>query len=115
MPKKRLLREIGKNIVAERKKCGLSQKTLAAKLDITYESLSRIERGITAPSVIRLGEIAHVLGCPLSALFQTEAIKTKERAYDIADDLETLSLEQQNAVLNLMYTNIHTFKKINES
>lgn len=112
MPNKGLLREIGKNIVAERKKCGLSQKILADKINLTYESLSRIERGITAPSIMRLDEIAQILGCPLSAFFQTEVIKTKERAYDIMEDLETLSLEQQNAVLNLMYANIHAFQKI---
>lgn len=110
MPNQRLLHVIGKNIVNERKKRGFSQKILASKVNLTYESLSRIERGITAPSIIRLHDIAQALGCSLNLLLQSESATIHEKACSIAEALDVLNEAQQDAVLKMMYANIDVLR-----
>lgn len=43
----------------------LTQKSLAESLNIKQSHISRIESGTTNPTVARLVEIAHTLGCDL--------------------------------------------------
>lgn len=50
---------LGKNIVARSKKLGFSQ-----------ESMARIEKGIIAPKINHLEDIARTLNCTIPALFE---------------------------------------------
>ena len=40
---------------------GLTQYQVAEKLGLGYEAVSRMERGVTIPSVIRLADLAEML------------------------------------------------------
>ncbi len=102
---------VGKNIAEQRKKIKLSQKELAAKLNITHDAMSRMERGKMAPKMSRLHEVANALQCSVSSLFQISSPSIQEKALAIAETLESLSPEQQEAVLNVMYSTVSALKK----
>ena len=56
-------------IVSERRKLlSMSQETLAERVGISQESLSRMEKGFIAPRFERLQLFADALGCSISDL-----------------------------------------------
>lgn len=59
--------EISENIINARLKNGLTQKDLANLLKTKQSSISRLERGLSLPSLSFLLKIAEVLGMSLSA------------------------------------------------
>jgi transcriptional regulator with XRE-family HTH domain len=59
--------EISENIINARLKNGLTQKELANLLGTKQSSISRLERGLSLPSLSFLLKIAEVLGMSLSA------------------------------------------------
>ena len=63
-------RRIGRRVAECRKTAGLSQEQLAEKLQVTPETVSRLERGATLPPIERMQEIATLLGVELSDLFR---------------------------------------------
>ena len=106
-----LLKTIAENIIAQRKKRGLSQKELAAKLAITNESMGRIERGVMAPKFSRLQDIADTLQCSVAYLMQDGSPNVKDRAQMLAELLNGLPTEKQEAVMDVMYTTVNALKK----
>lgn len=59
--------EISENIINARLEHGLTQKDLAKLLKTKQSSISRLERGLSLPSLSFLLKIANVLGMELSA------------------------------------------------
>lgn len=57
---------IGERIKAARLKAGITQEELAAKLNITYQSIGQWERGKRTPKPQTLKRIADALGVPVS-------------------------------------------------
>jgi transcriptional regulator with XRE-family HTH domain len=73
----------------------LKQKHVADELNITESAYSKIERGITDPSIGRLDQIAKVLGVTISYFFQETILpkmEEEEAVYGFAtkNDLETI-------------------------
>ena len=68
-PKDRL-RNIGINIKSERLRRGISQEELAEKCDISRNSVSLIETGKINPTILRVVDIARVLGVDINALIK---------------------------------------------
>ena len=64
----KLPEEIGKRIVAERKRQGLRQTQLARRMGISQGSLSEIEAGKRNMKVTTIAAIALALGVDCSAL-----------------------------------------------
>lgn len=60
--------EIGSLIRQSRKKVGMTQSELAAALGVTWEMVSRYERGKSS-ALLKLLDIARILGVPLSYFF----------------------------------------------
>ncbi|MDR3246208.1 MAG: helix-turn-helix domain-containing protein [Prevotellaceae bacterium] len=56
------LYQIGKNIRVTRVSRGLNQENIATELGISITAYSKIERGKTNPSILRLDQIAKCLG-----------------------------------------------------
>ncbi len=110
MSEKLLAVIIGENIVSQRKKLKLSQKELAAKLGISYESMGRMEHGKMFPKMGRLQELAHHLQCSVASLFQNPSDETNERAKVLAELLEPLSPNSQEAVMTVVYATVHAIK-----
>ena len=62
------LKNIGINIKSERLRQGLSQEELAEKCDISRNSVSLIETGKINPTILRVIDIAKVLGVDVNTL-----------------------------------------------
>lgn len=80
---------------------GMSQATLAEKVDVTTEMISRVERGVTLPGVERLAKIADALSVDVSELLSVQDLKgtkkqtVKDRAIQaVYDQLKSLDKEQ---------------------
>ena len=86
-------------IVSERRKLlNMSQETLAERVDISQESLSRMEKGFIAPRFERLQLFADALGCSIADLFRIQ-IQASERAITLEQILSPLSdCEQRELV-----------------
>jgi transcriptional regulator with XRE-family HTH domain len=61
---------IGHEVRAFRKKLGITVADLAAATDISLGMLSKIENGITSPSLTTLQALSRALGVPLTAFFR---------------------------------------------
>ena len=58
MDDEKLKSQIGKNIAAHRKRCGMTQAGLAEKLNYSDKAVSKWERGESVPDVITLMQLA---------------------------------------------------------
>ena len=65
---KNRLKNLGINIKSERLRKGVSQEELAEKCDISRNSISLIETGKINPTIIRIIDIAEVLGVNVETL-----------------------------------------------
>jgi transcriptional regulator with XRE-family HTH domain len=61
---------IGHEVRAFRKKLGITVADLAAATNLSLGMLSKIENGITSPSLTTLQTLSHALGVPLTAFFK---------------------------------------------
>lgn len=57
----RLEQQFGKKLRELRKARGLTQEQLAEKVNVSYQAISNIERGLTGPSFTTLAVIARAL------------------------------------------------------
>lgn len=62
-------RLIGARIAALRKERNLTQARLAESMDVTTETISRLERGVSMPSLKTLEHISNVMDVPLKDIF----------------------------------------------
>lgn len=63
---------LGSQIANIRKRRNLTQAQLAESVNVATETISRIERGISIPSVKTLEKISHALQTPLTDFFAFE-------------------------------------------
>lgn len=61
---------IGREVRAFRKKLGITVADLAAATSLSLGMLSKIENGITSPSLTTLQALSHALGVPVTAFFR---------------------------------------------
>jgi DNA-binding XRE family transcriptional regulator len=64
-----LYRLLGKNIARFRREAKLTQEKLAEKTDYSVDFIGLVERGINAPTVARLKDIADAVGVDVWKLF----------------------------------------------
>ncbi len=63
---------IGVQIATFRKDLEITQEKLAEIIDVSTETISRLERGINIPSIKTLQKISHALHVPLKDFFDVE-------------------------------------------
>ncbi len=83
MQKKRekaIAQAVGKAIAKKRMEKGLTQENVAEKLNIGYEAVSRIERGIVTPNIVRLVELAEIFDCEIDELLMNAALRPADHA-----------------------------------
>ena len=75
MDSEKLKLQIGNNISAFRKRCGMTQADLADKLNYTDKAVSKWERGESVPDVVTLVQIAELFGIGMDELIhKTDAV-----------------------------------------
>lgn len=67
-----LYRLLGRNIARFRLEANLTQEELAEKTDYSVDFIGLVERGINAPTVERLKDIADVIGVEVWQLFHPD-------------------------------------------
>lgn len=65
-----ILKQFGRNVKAERIRLGYSQETLAEKIGVNREYISRIERGIQNMSLARITALANFMNTNLENLLR---------------------------------------------
>ncbi len=78
---------IGENIRNFRKKNDLTQEALADRLGVTYQSVSRWEKGSTYPDLELLPAISEILGISVDELLGMPAIEKEKKAKEAFDEL----------------------------
>jgi len=65
---------LGARIKKLRNRAGLTQAQLADRVDVSHEFMSRLERGIKAPSLHTAEKIAGAMGVSMKELFDFDAV-----------------------------------------
>lgn len=98
-PKPYLAKQIGRCIGMRRVSAGLTQYQVAERLGIGYEAVSRMERGVTIPTIIRLAELAEVFECGIEELLIETSNRAEDQSSQITDMLLKLSDEDRKMLL----------------
>lgn len=93
---------LGKNIRERRNQLGWTQATLAELVRVDVETISRIERGAIVPSVLKLEQVASVIGLPLAELLRSSSSLAQDQSLEIFDWLQSLSEADRQFVLDTM-------------
>ncbi len=94
--------ELGNQIKALRLARGVTQETLAEKLRVSAQAVSKWERGATAPDVQLLPELSAYFGVTIDALFALSDETRMERIQNMIWDervIDPATLEQEEAFL----------------
>ena len=93
MQRNKLFTKIGRRLADLRKAAGLTQARLAEAVDLSNEAISRLERGVTMPSVETLVNIAEALSVEPKELLEwgkdREASEKDQLIRAVADILST--------------------------
>ncbi len=95
-------KKFGRRLAELRKKQGLSQEEVAEKIDIAPRNLSKIETGVTFPSIENLEKIISVLNCKTSDLFEFEHLAD-------SDDLRNAVIKMVKNIDNEKLTMLYKF------
>ncbi|OOF88617.1 transcriptional regulator [Rodentibacter ratti] len=90
--KQQLMLTVGRAITKYRQAAGLTQAQLAEILDMSNDAVSRMERGKTVPTILRLVELSEIFHCEVADL----VIDSSNRSMDQARRLERLLQELEN-------------------
>lgn len=96
--------KIGQCIAKRRLAANLTQDQVAEKLGIGYEAVSRMERGISIPTIIRLTELAEIFSCGVHELLLESSSRPEDQAEHIKNMLIKLSKEDRETVLHTVQT-----------
>jgi transcriptional regulator with XRE-family HTH domain len=91
---------IGKNLAAVRKRQGLTQATVAERVDVDAETISRFERGTVTPGIGTLERLCSVLGCSWTDILEGTSTDAQQLGPDIARALAPLSAADRQFILS---------------
>ena len=103
-----LKRAFGTNVRHHRRAAGMTQERLAELVDVSIETIGKIERGVAAPSFDTVEKIAFALDLPAIALFGAgdEAMPKGERGkllVRIHAILTDMNEDQMARAANMLY------------
>ena len=85
-----LAKSVGKAISHKRTQAGFTQEQVAEHLSIGMEAVSRMERGIVVPTVVRLAELAQLFGCELADFLRETSNRPTEQGIVLSQQLARL-------------------------
>lgn len=97
-----LAKKIGQIIAKIRNARGITQEEVAERLGVGYEAVSRLERGVTLPTIARLIGLAEVLSCPIDSLLIDSSNRIGDQAEKMARLLSGLSEDDRRLVLGMV-------------
>lgn len=81
----------------------MTQAQLAEAIGKTFEAISNLERGKTAPSFGTLADIAAVVGLPMREFFELEEGDLTDARQKLLLQLNTLTAQLDDQQLNLLF------------
>ncbi len=104
MPSKnsQLSKQVGLTIAKYRQQSGLTQNEVAEKLNIGYEAVSRMERGIVMPTVERLVELAEIFDCEAADLLTQSSNRIEDQSAQIKSLLSDLGEQDRLLLLDII-------------
>lgn len=97
-----LKQEIGSRVKAARKMLGMTQAALAEDIDMSFETVSNLERGKTAPNFNTLSDIAAALDVELKFFFDYEVDNTSKLRSRLLGELAATTMEVDDEKLALI-------------
>ncbi|MCK3655401.1 transcriptional regulator [Pasteurellaceae bacterium Macca] len=97
-----LLQTIGRAISKYRQSSELTQAQLAEILGISNDAVSRMERGKTVPSVLRLLELSEIFHCELADLLTETSNRSVDQARRLENLLATLSATERAELVEVL-------------
>lgn len=105
-----IAKTIGRAIARHRKACDLTQEQVANKLNMGYEAVSRMERGIVIPSVERLIELAEIFNCQASEFLSEASIRPTDQAIYFSQMLSRLNDEDRRMSIEIIERLVKRFE-----
>ena len=93
---------MGKAIGRQRQQAGLTQDQVAEHLSIGMEAVSRMERGLVVPTVVRLAELAQLFGCDLADFLRETSNRPTEQGIVLSQQLAKLDTADRELVLEVV-------------
>ena len=97
-----LAKSVGKAIGRQRQQARLTQEQVAEHLDIGMEAVSRMERGIVVPTVVRLAELAQLFECELADFLRETSKRPTEQGIVLSQQLAKLDAADRELVLEVV-------------
>ncbi|HHQ4530563.1 TPA: helix-turn-helix domain-containing protein [Aeromonas hydrophila] len=97
-----LAKRVGKAIARQRQLAGLTQEQVAEHLDIGMAAISRMERGLVVPTIVRLAELADLFGCELADLLRETSNRPIEQGIVLSQQLARLDDADRTLLLNII-------------
>lgn len=94
--------ELAKRIAEKRVAAQLTQENVAEQLGIGMEAVSRIERGLVIPNVLRLAELAGIFNCRTDELLEGTSLNLPDQAAHLASLLKPLSEADRKLVIDML-------------
>jgi transcriptional regulator with XRE-family HTH domain len=95
-----LAKAVGRAIARQRQQAGLTQEQVAEHLDIGMEAVSRMERGIVVPTVVRLAELAQLFDCELADFLRETSNRPTEQGIVLSQQLARLDDADRTLLLD---------------
>jgi len=92
---------VGRAIAKQRIACKLTQENVAERLGIGLEAVSRIERGVVIPTVVRLFELADIFQCEAADLLTEASSRSSDQASHLNQVLSRLSASDRMMMLEV--------------
>ncbi len=89
--------QLGRIIAEERENCGLSQRSLAKKLNITHGSISQWESGYSTPSLIDAFRLENILMIKDGAISK----KVIDEAYFLATGQKRVEAQESSKTISI--------------
>ena len=93
---------IGRAIARQRLRSGLTQEEVAERLEIGNEAVSRIERGIVIPNIVRLFEFASIFGCEACDLLTEASSRPTDQAVHISRLLVSMNQTDRQLAVEIL-------------
>ena len=113
-------KRIGGKITEIRLSQKLTQEQLAEKVNLSVESISRMERGVNFPSLKTMENIADSLNIPLKDFFEFDEHQSKDKSFErelskLIGFLRTLRKKEISLVYKILKVVFKTLKPIHPS
>ncbi|OOF49554.1 helix-turn-helix domain-containing protein [Rodentibacter trehalosifermentans] len=105
-------KQLGICIAKYRQSKGLTQEQVAELLGIGNEAVSRIERGVAMPTLLRILEFADLFECNVADLLVQSSPRQQDKAAYLLNLMENLNENDRTLVIELLERlSLHLQKK----